>query len=194
MQRWLWGYGGAVVILSAIIVVQNVWGLSKTDWAAWVQAIGSIGAILGAFYLGSRQAQWQARAEDRRIRAKYLSIANVAIGYVEVILDSARPDSGGMLLAGIEAQRLIETTSAMKAIPLHELGSPDVIVAWSTFIKNLRWLNETYANVTDSNTAFPQTANAPSGESARRTALTNAVNHTKRSFHELHKLMIADDS
>jgi hypothetical protein len=166
----------------------------SSDWASWVQAVGSIGAIVGSFYLGSRQAQWQAREQDRRTRAKYLSIAEAAMGYVDVISDCCRPDSGGILLAGVEAQRLLEVTATMESIALHEIGSADTIVAWSVFMKNLRWMNRTYEKVTATNDPIADAYRGADLEASRRRALQNVVNHTGKSFKDLRTSMVAEDN
>ncbi|MCX4156157.1 MULTISPECIES: hypothetical protein [Paraburkholderia] len=83
MQRWLWGYVGVVLFVGAITVVQNVWCLSKSDWASWVQALGSIAAILAAYWLASRQQRLADRAAEReRNRSRYRA-ANYAIAILE---------------------------------------------------------------------------------------------------------------
>jgi len=45
MEKWLWGYVGAVFLTGTIVTVQSMWDLSKSDWA-WAQAVA---AVAGAF-------------------------------------------------------------------------------------------------------------------------------------------------
>lgn len=44
-------------------------GLSKSDWASWVQAVGSIGALLLAFWLGHRDTVRRRLDEETQRRA-----------------------------------------------------------------------------------------------------------------------------
>lgn len=100
MQRWLWGYVGIVLFVGAVTVAQNVWCLSKTDWAAWVQAIGSIAAIIAAYLLASRQQRMADHdAKRERTRARYraacyaiaiLEEAMIAIGDFSMQIDLQR--------------------------------------------------------------------------------------------------------
>jgi hypothetical protein len=61
MQKWLWRYAATVVIVGGITVVQNVWNLSKSDWASWAQAIGGVSAVAAAIWLASREDRRRAR-------------------------------------------------------------------------------------------------------------------------------------
>ncbi|MFM0058526.1 hypothetical protein PQR64_23170 [Paraburkholderia phytofirmans] len=58
MTRWLWGSAGLIFAAGVIATAQDMWDLSKSDWAAWVQAIGSVVAISIAIWIP---------ANDRRI-------------------------------------------------------------------------------------------------------------------------------
>ncbi|VVD75181.1 hypothetical protein PCO31010_00840 [Pandoraea commovens] len=51
----LWVYCAAVFALGGVISAHSIFCLSTSDWAAWVQAIGSIAAILGAFAIANDQ-------------------------------------------------------------------------------------------------------------------------------------------
>lgn len=76
-------------------------GLGKSDWAAWVQAIGSILAIIVAFYIAQAQQRKTAKTEDDQSlrdqlqKAKTLFLlANWAIGTMERGLHHAETDGG----------------------------------------------------------------------------------------------------
>lgn len=56
----------AVTVLLALWTSGLRWDLSKSDWAAWVQAIGSIGAILGALWVFNRQVLAARALEDQK--------------------------------------------------------------------------------------------------------------------------------
>ncbi|VVE54132.1 hypothetical protein [Pandoraea terrigena] len=65
VPRALWAYCATVFAVGGVIAVRSVFCLSVSDWAAWVQAIGSIAAIMGAFAIANDQ-----RKRDRDLRAE----------------------------------------------------------------------------------------------------------------------------
>lgn len=54
------------VIAAVLIPIGLLKGLSASDWASWVQAIGSISAILGAFWLTELQVLASRRLDGER--------------------------------------------------------------------------------------------------------------------------------
>ena len=69
----------AVVLISCLISLGQRYELSKSDWASWVQAIGAILAIAGAFGVASWQYD-QARADEaRRFVREKEDVRNAAI-------------------------------------------------------------------------------------------------------------------
>ncbi|MBB5462916.1 hypothetical protein [Paraburkholderia sp. Cpub6] len=70
MPKWLLTYSGAVLAVGAIVVTQNLWDLSKSDWASWVQAVGAIAAIVGAIWISNSQYR---REETRRASEEALA-------------------------------------------------------------------------------------------------------------------------
>ncbi|MBY0237895.1 MAG: hypothetical protein K2X55_01125 [Burkholderiaceae bacterium] len=60
------------------ILLGRSFELSKSDWASWVQAIGSIGAIVGAFAIAqSQHARERTKAVDAELIARTLAIRNM---------------------------------------------------------------------------------------------------------------------
>jgi hypothetical protein len=60
MQKWLVSYISAVLVIGAVVIVQNVWDLSKSDWAAWAQAVGATIGIGIAIWIPRNQRQYEA--------------------------------------------------------------------------------------------------------------------------------------
>ena len=62
----LWGCFTVVPILWLLVGATRYWGVSGEPWAAWVQAIGSIGAIVGAFLIAqhTHRLERNAKAEE----------------------------------------------------------------------------------------------------------------------------------
>jgi len=61
--------------------------LSKSDWASWVQAIGSIGAIIGTWYATSYH--WE-KTEAVRLKESRLAAVDLVDICVSVALDALR--------------------------------------------------------------------------------------------------------
>ena len=78
MSKWLSGYVGTVSTVMAFIVVQNALDLSKADWAAWAQAIESVGAVFAAI--------WVATIETRRRRTEAVAAARITASELELRL------------------------------------------------------------------------------------------------------------
>lgn len=97
--------------------------LSKSDWASWVQAVGSIGAIAGAWLVGHRQSSAALRhalylrraQEEDRIQAIF-PIASHALDLIEEIADKPFRSA---LYSEASFQSCLR---AMESIPLYELG------------------------------------------------------------------------
>jgi hypothetical protein len=121
----------SAIIVSGVAVAVSICigflvGLSKSDWASWVQAIGSIGAIAGAFYLGERQAKVAERARRELVVAVAEFAFDAAQDTVRFFLydpDRKRIDSDYLFT------RLADGLVALRAVPLHEVGSAEAIKA-----------------------------------------------------------------
>lgn len=106
--------------------------VASADMAAWVQAIGSIMAIAGAFLIGERQAETALKnsvamsvlAEAKK-RDAILAIAQAASTQVDAIADySENKKSHKLALLLCYEQRIfLGIIDALSGIPIHEIGS-----------------------------------------------------------------------
>jgi hypothetical protein len=115
-----------------LILLGRALELSKSDWASWVQAVGSIGAIIVAFVVAdasSRRARAQAHEMERRqIDRKHQSICAIlddAVLQCQEILCEA--ELSGTLnqfsfLVTYDAVAFAAVLTSIQAIPLHELS------------------------------------------------------------------------
>lgn len=138
--KWLWLYVCGVIAVGCITVAQNVLDLNKQDWAAWVQAVGAIGAIIGAFEVGRRQVvadRMQAidmdRLERQRKMGAVLAVVNHAVSQAKAAVDGFQLIPTDVLrevlrsdLYGLEV-----ASNALFAIPLHEVGSAEAVVQFA---------------------------------------------------------------
>ncbi len=106
---------------------------NSSDLAAWIQAVGSIGAILGAFWVANRQANEQ----RNQIREQRLLLDRQICGAIEVaysVANAIREKADGTSLTmflevwNYYLASHTETIAAQcKTLPLYVLGSPDRI-------------------------------------------------------------------
>ena len=124
--------------VTAIAIIGHWAGLSRTDWPAWLQAIGSVAAIYYAYHLGERQAEksqaaavrLQDRADARKSLA-FLAICSVASKNTENIeaVFCALPYDGFRRFATFQIEESKSIIRALQAIPIHEIGSAIAVVA-----------------------------------------------------------------
>lgn len=153
---------GATFAVVAFLVVCNligtVFGLSKSDWAAWVQAIGSIGAIIAAIFVMKSQSESASRlmiASDRRALQRRTNSVGAIIerANTQAALAADRLQGVGCEkkepapddLNGFERDRAIvlsalefffrgepqfsEIIAIIDEIPVHDLGSRKMVEA-----------------------------------------------------------------
>ncbi|GMG90267.1 hypothetical protein SGO26_09425 [Cupriavidus metallidurans] len=118
---------GVGILLTAVLTFPPG---NSGEWASWVQAIGSIGAIWGAFALGKRQAT-EAEAREEKNRAKrdtealeaVLALAQQMEKFCGVALRDAHAavQKGGEVSISIELWRSLFNPLAdqLRAVPLH---------------------------------------------------------------------------
>jgi hypothetical protein len=67
MTKRTWAYLiSGIALLCAFIAVGRFYNLNKSDWAGWVQAVGSIVAIAGAFLISHLQYKKELQREEVR--------------------------------------------------------------------------------------------------------------------------------
>ncbi|MGT2429293.1 hypothetical protein ACU4HD_12200 [Cupriavidus basilensis] len=132
-------------------------GIKAGDIASWVQAIGSIAAIVGAYAIGERQASAAAKAQEaaetrdvRRRRDTYLAVAAVAVEQAHVaqanlFLPDFTVNPAPFIFDDVKAvaESVNEVRRAVVAIPLHEVGVAEAIAALSNLTNGLAGLSGT---------------------------------------------------
>ncbi|WP_445678891.1 hypothetical protein [Radicibacter daui] len=99
MLAFALGVGATVLCIIGASVIDAIFSLSKSDWAAWVQAVGSIGAIIGAIWISRHEIRVQRRQRDiehndrmrrvalnvwRTLFSKYSEVEEIKSGREEV--------------------------------------------------------------------------------------------------------------
>lgn len=135
---------------------------ASADWAAWVQAFGTIAAVLGAAWIAARDAREARRREEQQLRRSELRGAealhasrtaalNLAILAIErvrelhvLLRDEARRDR---IAWGAPSRTLLVTESMLAAFPIQSLEDADAMVAFSYFPGLLATAAEVYARL-----------------------------------------------
>lgn len=129
-----------VISLSAVLLSHGYKAnLNPSEWASWVQAVGSIIAIAGAFAIGKHQADVQRKvAEQARrdlvsdrhstVKGVFDRVFQLCLNVEAHITYQGQNDIREFAFIYIEthvpaAQRLLDE------IPLHELGSAELVHA-----------------------------------------------------------------
>lgn len=128
-----------LLVLSTIYVVWllvRVFHLNSSEIASWVQAIGSIAAILGAFAISNNQVKRQ--EEQREIISEQKSKAFFAV--VKHAVDHARGVRDALDSDELKrdfklgwnsgySEIFKSSVKSMGLIPVHELGEYDLVIA-----------------------------------------------------------------
>ena len=120
-----------------LVLLGRAYCLDKSEWAAWVQAVGSIVAIFLAFLIGERQAT----AALRSVREADRLVAVRRYDAVVALAQSAQTfgtntgaifRDGGFALMELDIKYqdaiMEDLIDALKAIPAHELGSHGAVL------------------------------------------------------------------
>ena len=146
MQKWLWGYVSAVVAIGAVVVIQNVCPLSKSEWAAWVQAVASVAAI---WWAGHSARKLQGDNERRARKTVALALSKIADSARKVASYTQRtlPDRRAVNLVaagevGFEIHEVREMERVLNELPLHELMTPEFVTLTLILRSTIRQLRE----------------------------------------------------
>ncbi|MFL1556245.1 hypothetical protein [Pseudomonas sp. O11] len=143
-KRWLkfvfcpWPSAQNVLIFLAAIILLSLVKLNSSEWASWVQAIGSVAAIWAALIIGRKQlaAQQAAEIEGRRAKAlAFQSVVRYAVEQAENINSYIQflPDQREFISCwNREDLEIIDgAIDSLRAIPVHELGSYELIFSFN---------------------------------------------------------------
>jgi hypothetical protein len=163
MHKLLWSYCCAVLAVGSIIVAQNMWSLNKSDWASWVQAVGSIAAIIGAYVIGERQSKATLESareahhvaeESKRVsRFAVLRAAHNRASLIRAALTKGEPPLN--LIEVYHSSIIDSLVLAMSSIPVSELGSDEAVDAFILFSGQFVFLRKALEEYVDGPSADP---------------------------------------
>lgn len=141
--------------IATVIGIGIAFELGKSDWAAWVQAGGSIGAIVGAVILMKHQndaavslaVAMDNRAMGRRIAAVEAIVEN-CYEISEILQVHTKPINSfyDYFFSTFSPDDLESALDALNAVPVHTLESYKMVRSVHTLNRNLRRL-QPYAEI-----------------------------------------------
>ncbi len=161
MKPWM-SVQNFVLVFAGIFVVALL-KLTSSELASWVQAVGSIAAIWGAFSISNRQVTRQEKIraqESKRSAQAQLAVVKNAADYGKSMGEfaSKTPPPFALILAW--RMTLDVTTSAaldsLRVLPVHELGSYEQVLHFNGILAALVKLRadvNTYVNGGDESEA-----------------------------------------
>lgn len=134
-----WAFLGLCFIVEAksiLLMGITALGWETPDWAGWVQAIGSIAAILGSFLVGAKQSKDALRAirvaDDLAVARKRAAIVGISEAASKIATDCRpifEPNGFNCLVLHFHQldAPLAELNKAFEAIPIHEIGTAESV-------------------------------------------------------------------
>jgi hypothetical protein len=109
--------------------------LNSSEIASWVQAIGSIAAIWGAFTVSNTQVKRQIAQkveEDKRKAGAHFAVVKSAAEHTKALWEIARQGPDIIIFDTIWKRMFSDlfdiSVSSLKQLPAHEMGSYDLVV------------------------------------------------------------------
>ncbi len=152
---------GAVLLLAATLILAVHLGMkleadmgdAGKSLSGWVQAVGSIAAILGAVYVTRMQMVHVAKSR----RAAIVAIGEAAmtrVDEVEKLVSEKNPRAA--LFARFPTWRLDRVISAFDAAPVHDIQSGDGVIAFLAIREHLVLLQKAVKECTDGPDSHPK--------------------------------------
>lgn len=149
-------------------------GMKSADWAAWVQAVGSIAALVVAIYVMSQQnknAVHMVVNADRRALQRRAAAVSVVVDRSNLVLVAcANSLEAALKQADFTVHALFDFKTSrpaiakaldrLEAIPIHELGSAEMAGAIDDLVKCLAYFAMVMDIWSEPNCASPITVKA----------------------------------
>lgn len=120
-----------LILTGSLIWVGVELRLSATDWAAWVQAVGSVGAIVGAFLVLNMQNQHdqeERKEQERKTkRDKLSSLRWVMVNLAELFEDCAKSVGSEHAAWELKAGQIAEQGKILNSISYFEYPDSSIL-------------------------------------------------------------------
>lgn len=117
-----------------VVTLKYAGSVKSSDLASWVQAVGSIGAIAGAYAVANWQIQKQKNQQEvqdkNRLLAMY-AVVRCAAEHLEStrVFAEQRPPKAALNVFWLHMSGAFEASmEALKVLPVHELGHAELVI------------------------------------------------------------------
>jgi hypothetical protein len=121
-------------------------GFSRAECASWVQAWGSIGAILGAAAVAGWQARNsrrdQERARDSDAKAKAAAIKGILRRANIVINNADRNVAGDPQTVMLAIEQVDQVQATLRTLPIFEIPNADLVFLVQRLDRDLHYVTE----------------------------------------------------
>jgi hypothetical protein len=149
---------GAVLGLAVFVELGIHFDWNKSEWASWVQAVGSIAAILAACAVAWWQT-WLMKSAARDAKRERLVVLFTAIYTLMIVFESDLSSLTDLLRTDEDAEELrqrvkhagpfVEVERSAQAIPLHELPDAATVRVVIEFLGVIRLTRQIVGQVLD---------------------------------------------
>lgn len=135
------------IFLSSLICIFCLWWYRtslNTDLPAWIQAAGSVWVLISSFWISDRAKQAEKRAQKEAVFA----VAEATYRTITEIESALSCSEKKLCLPSIKLNEVYEKSvlegleQALKPIPLHEVGSPEAVLALLSMQRQLVFLGK----------------------------------------------------
>lgn len=142
-MNWkVWPCWVKIVIAVGIVIFVLNWPKSSSDWASWIQAIGSIGAILGAIWISNRDRNEQIAEANRKEASLQeqvgFEVANLAYDVTQFLCRTSSADSTKTqryLVDEAEFNELLERMAWVRRTAIHSIDLEDARTLRSNLVE-----------------------------------------------------------
>lgn len=140
---------GGIFSLFVVVYIGNLCGLDKNSWPAWVQALGSIAAIFVAIFVMDRQSKSnidlakKLRFEEIGKRLEVIEALIEGAYDVVRVMETHTEEINNWYDYGysvLDPEKARSAVNSLKAIPLHAMGSYNLVISISDMIDALEKL------------------------------------------------------
>lgn len=188
--------------LIAAVMTGVAFDFGKSDWSAWVQAVGSVAALGVAIFVMSRQNANAIHvilgAEKRALQRKALAVSAI-LSRANTQMESCASHFESTALTADQqkfklatkmvSQVMSELRSALVQIPMHELGSHDLVAGLHQTINSLDLFDKSITMARDGQNSVQTMAAIPLQMVIVRKSMGKAAETFKRGLAEIDRLI-----
>lgn len=177
-------------VLLSVVACRATDGWLGQTMAAWVQAVGSVLAILAAIVIANQQIDYSRKEAQRASSNLAIAAVSLASRTLAQVADrltaAARPQAGKSMGLALREHRTTELVETLRQVNIGDLP-PDLVVAFSTLRSRLYAVNARITQIYDSEQR-DQKLEARRKQRVRSSLLT--YDEALADYHELSTLLV----